>query len=277
MEKRLERLKEILRDLDSVLVAFSGGVDSSLLLHVAQEVLGKRAQAITFTSPLFPRREKERAVAFCEEHGIRQFIIDVNPLAEEQIRANQPNRCYHCKRSLYSQGLAQARKLGIPHLIDGSQLSDASDHRPGGRTLLELHIRSPLKEAGLKKEQVRSLSRKLGLSSWNLPPMACLASRIPYGTYLSEENLSRVEAAEDFLFDEGFTLVRVRDHNDMARIELTSDQFARLGETDLRQRLAAHFRSLGYVAVTLDLESYRSGRLNELWQQETGEKLYNRG
>jgi uncharacterized protein len=273
LDKHLDRLKIILRDLGSVLVAFSGGVDSSFLLHLAHEVLGDRAIAITFVSPFLSRQELDRAALFCEERGIKHILLEIDPLAIEEIRVNQPDRCYHCKKQVFSQGLAEAQKLTIPHLVEGTQLSDASDHRPGHRALDELQIRSPLSEAGLSKDQVRILSKKLGLSSWNLPPMACLASRIPYGTPLDFESLARVESAEQFLFDEGFNLLRVREHHGTARIELAPEEIARLNDMGLRDRLVARFRSLGYVAVTLDLEGYRTGRLGELWQHETGEKL----
>ena len=273
MDKRLENLQEILRELGSVLVAFSGGVDSSFLLHLAHEVLGDRAKAITFVSPFLSRQEQERAARFCKERGIKHIIFEIDPLAIEEIRANQPDRCYHCKKQVFSLGLTEAQKMSIPYLVEGTQLSDASDHRPGHRALVELGIRSPLSEAGLNKEQGRILSKELGLSSWNLPPMACLASRIPYGTPLDLKFLARVESAEKFLFDEGFNLVRVRDHQGMARIELSPEEIGRLNDKGLRDRLVARFRSLGYVAVTLDLEGYRTGRLGELWQQETGKKL----
>ena len=270
---RLEKLRKILRELESVLVAFSGGVDSSFLLHLAHEVLGDSATAITFVSPFLSRQELDRAVRFCEKRRIEHVLLEINPLAVEEIRANKPDRCYHCKKRVFSQGLAEAQKMSIPYLVEGTQLSDAGDHRPGHRALAELEIRSPLSEAGLNKDQVRMLSKQLGLSSWNLPPMACLASRIPYGTPLDLESLARVESAEKFLFDAGFKLVRVRDHQGTARIELSSEDIARLSNTALRDRLVAHFRSLGYVAVTLDLEGYRTGRLGELWEEETGEKL----
>ena len=273
MGKQLDRLKNILRELESVLVAFSGGVDSSFLLHLAHEVLGNRAKAITFVSPFLSRQEFDRAVRFCEEREIEHILLEINPLALEEIRVNQPDRCYHCKKQVFSRGLAEAQKMSIPYLVEGTQLSDAGDHRPGHRALAELEIRSPLSEAGLNKDKVRMLSKKLGLSSWNLPPMACLASRIPYGTPLDLESLARVEFAEKFLFDEGFDVVRVRDHQGTARIELSPEEIARLGDTALRDRLVARFRSLGYVAVTLDLEGYRTGRLGELWEEETGEKL----
>ncbi|UCG20089.1 MAG: ATP-dependent sacrificial sulfur transferase LarE [Deltaproteobacteria bacterium] len=273
MDEHLDRLKNILRDLGSVLVAFSGGVDSSFLLHLAHEVLGERAKAITFVSPFVSRQELQRASRFCEERGIRHILLEMDPLASEAIRANQPDRCYHCKKQVFSQGLVEAHKMSIPYLVEGTQLSDASDHRPGHRALVELGIKSPLSEAGLSKNQVRILSKKLGLSSWNLPPMACLASRIPYGTVLDLKSLARVESAEGFLFDQGFNLVRVREHQGTARIELSPEEIARLSDMGLRDRLVAHFKSLGYVAVTLDLEGYRTGRLGELWEQETGEKL----
>ena len=273
MDKNLEKLQKILQDMGAVLVAFSGGVDSSFLLHVAHEMLGDRAMAITFVSPFLSRKEAERAKLFCKEKGIKHIILEADPLKVEQIRANPPDRCYHCKKELYTRALDEARRIGSVHLVDGTQLSDDSDHRPGRRALRELRIRSPLAEAGLDKNQVRQFSRKLGLSSWNLPPMACLASRIPYGTFLDSESLARVEAAEEFLFEEGFFLARVRDHNKTARIELGFEEIERLSDTNLRDRLVSHFKSLGYVAVTLDLEGYRTGRLNELWQQQTGEKL----
>jgi len=276
LDKDLDRLKNILRELESVLVAFSGGVDSSFLLHVAHEVLGDSAKAITFVSPFLSRLELDRATQFCEERNIKHIFLKIDPLAAEEIRANQPDRCYHCKKQVFSQGLAESQKISIPHLVDGSQLSDASDHRPGHRALEELGIRSPLAESGLYKEQVRLLSQTLGLTSWNLPPMACLASRIPYGTPLSHESLARVESAEEFLFTEGFNVVRVRDHDGTARIELSPEDIERFKDTDLRDRMVAYFKSLGYVAVTLDLEGYRTGRLGELWQQETGENLDNK-
>ena len=273
LNNRLEKLRRILSELESTLVAFSGGVDSSFLLHLAHEVLGERARAITFVSPFLARQELDRATRFCEERGIQHILLEIDPLAVEEIRANRPDRCYHCKKQVFSRGLAEAQKLSIPYLVEGTQLSDASDHRPGHRALIELRVRSPLSEASLSKDQVRVFSKALGLPSWNLPPMACLASRIPYGTPLDLDSLARVESAEKFLFDEGFDLVRVRDHQGTARIELSTDEIVRLSDKALRDRLVARFRSLGYVAVTLDLEGYRTGRLGELWQQETGEKL----
>ena len=268
MDALPDKLEQILRELDSVLVAFSGGVDSSLLLHVASRVLGPRAMAVTFVSQLMPQEERLRAVDLCRRAGVKQIVLHVDALAIPEIRNNPPDRCYHCKRHLFLLGLSKARELGMAHLVEGSQLSDAADHRPGRRALAELGIRSPLAEAGLDKEQVRRLSRELGLPTWDLPPMACLASRIPFGTPLTRERLARVDAAEKFLREHGFVLVRVRDIDGHASIEVSPDDLARLADAGFRPQVVAHLQELGFASVKLDPEGYRTGKMNELLQGE---------
>jgi uncharacterized protein len=203
---------------------------------------------------------------------VEQIVYTVDALAIPEIRNNPPERCYHCKRQLFLLGLSKARELGMAHLVEGSQLSDAADHRPGRRALAELGIRSPLAEAGLDKEQVRRLSRELGLSTWNLPPMACLASRIPFGTPLTRDRLARVDDAEEFLRGHGFTLVRVRDIGGHASIEISPDDFARFADEMLRRRLVAYLTDIGFASAKLDLEGYRTGRMNELITK-TGEEI----
>lgn len=264
MDALLNKLERILRELESVLVAFSGGADSSLLLRVAHGVLGHRVKAITFVSPLMPRRERLRAVAFCRDQAVEHIIATVDALEISEIRNNPPDRCYYCKRHLLLVGIAKTREIGLAHLVDGSQLSDRLDYRPGRRALAELGIRSPLAEAGLDKEEVRRLSRSLGLPSWDLPPAACLASRIPFGTPLTMERLARVDAAEEYLLQHGFTLVRVRDMGGEASIELSLEEFPRWADEGFRGRVVTYFRELGFGSVRLDPEGYGTGKLNAL-------------
>ena len=264
MDALLKKLECIFRELDSVLIAFSGGVDSSLLLYVAHGVLGHRAKAITFVSPLIPRQERLRAVAFCREQAVEHIIATVDALGIPEIRDNPPDRCYYCKRHVFLLGLAKAREMGLAHLVEGSQLSDLLDYRPGRRALAELGIRSPLAEAGLDKQEVRRLSRSLGLAFWHIPPAACLASRIPFGTPLTMERLARVDAAEEYLREHGFTQVRVRDIGGKASIELSPEEFARWADERLRRRVVTYFSELGFSSAKLDPEGYRTGKMNAL-------------
>lgn len=246
-----------------VAVAYSGGVDSTFLLAVAAEELGANAIALTVRSPFVPRSELESATAFCEERGIRQVIMDVDPLEDETIRANSPNRCYLCKALLFRQMGCVADDLGYDVVVDGSNADDKEDYRPGMQALQEAGIVSPLLEVGLTKQDIRYLSQQLGLPTWDKPSMACLASRIPYDTVLDARTLRTVEAAEQCLARLGFDQVRVRVHGDLARVEVASEALEQMLASEVRMALVSHLKELGFCYVCLDLEGYRVGSMNE--------------
>ena len=265
-QERLERLKALLQGLGSVAVAYSGGVDSTFLLAVAHEVLGDDALAVTSAGRSAPARDIERTRAFCSERGIRQELIPYDELAIPGFRENPKDRCYHCKRALFTQMAEAAHRRGVEHLVDGSNKDDEGDYRPGLRALEELGIGSPLREVGMTKAQIRELSRAMELPTWNIPSAACLASRFVYGETITELKLKRVELAEDFLHDLGFVQLRVRVHGEqgeLARIEVESDEIARLAEADMRERVVEKLRELGFLYVSLDLRGFRSGAMNE--------------
>lgn len=257
------RLRGLLREMDGAAVAFSAGVDSTFLLRAAHEELGDRVVAVTVRSPLIPRRELDDAAAFCRQEGVRHAFVDFDALAVPAVAANPPDRCYHCKKEIFGRIVAFARANGCAAVAEGSNTDDDGDYRPGRRAIRELGIRSPLREAGLSKEDIRALSREMGLPTWNKPSFACLASRIPYGEPLTAEALGRVERAERWLLDAGLDLaqVRVRAHGNLARIEVPPSDLPRL--TDGAAEIAAAFKGFGFAYVTLDLQGYRTGSLNE--------------
>ncbi len=261
--EKLDQLKDILRSLGSVAIAFSGGTDSAFLLSVASSVLGERAVAVTVRSSTFPAREFQEAVSLAEQIGTHQIIIDTNELEIEGFAQNPPNRCYHCKKALFSKIKHTAEELGIPNVADGSNLDDLNDYRPGMRALQELGAISPLKQAGMTKADIRALSREMGLPTWNKPAFACLASRFPYGQPITKEKLLRVERAEQFLLDHGFTQFRVRCHEDVARIEVPAEDRARFLDLAFAKEVYAAFQSFGFAYVSLDLLGYRMGSMNE--------------
>jgi uncharacterized protein len=246
-----------------VVVALSGGVDSSLLACVAAEVLGDRALAITAEGPMFPEFEIERAQEVAKLCGIRHHVVASRQLDEPRVRANTRDRCYHCKRALGEQLLEIAEDEGLPWIAHGDQADDASAHRPGSRAAEELGLRAPLAEAGLTKADVRELSRDRGLPTSDAPPMACLATRVPYGEELTEQRLSRIEAAEEILRDAGFSALRVRDHKGLARIEVPAARVGELTAEPLRGQIAGALRELGFSWVTVDLHGLRSGSMDE--------------
>lgn len=259
-----ERLREYFEACDSVAVAYSGGVDSALLLQAAHDVLGERAVAITAVTCFFPKREEEEALCFCEQRGIEQIKVVLNPLSVEGIADNPENRCYLCKREIFTQIKREAQKRGLSHVVEGSNVDDGKDYRPGMRAIAELAVDSPLRECGLYKRDIRSLSNYLGLPTWKKPSYACLASRFPYREQISEEKLQMVEQAEQLLYDMGFTQFRVRIHGQMARIEILPEQFGKLMEETTRQTVSGALRQYGFQYVAMDLQGYRTGSMNEI-------------
>jgi len=265
LKAKTQKLTEIFQVMGKVVVAFSGGVDSTLLLRVAQDTLGhKNVIAVTALSPLYPERELAGVKKLVLTLGARHRLIESNELEIPGFSKNPSNRCYYCKSKLFEELLRIAREEAMPFVVEGSTLDDDQDHRPGRMAIQELGIRSPLKEALFTKMEIRELSKTLGLPTWDKPSFACLASRFPYGEEITEKALRMVDASEDFLFGLGFKQVRVRHYGNLARIELLKEEMVRLMDGSLREKVVGHLKEIGYRYITLDLQGFRSGSMNEV-------------
>jgi uncharacterized protein len=261
-ENKTDRLIRLLEAYPSVIVAFSGGVDSCFLLHVAHEVLGDNAVAATIRSPLHPAREIRFARDFARRYHIRHIVVESDRIEPEALAANSMDRCYVCKTHTLTALRRLGAEIGIAQIVDGANLDDLGDYRPGMKAAREMGVASPLMTAGFTKADIRRMSRQRNLSSWNKPSMACLASRIPFGTPITREALRQVEEAESLLLELGFAACRVRHHGRIARIELPADQIDRFLSKDVRTRVVQDLRALGFRFVALDLEGYRQGSMN---------------
>ena len=260
---KYEELKEYIASLESVAVAFSSGADSTFLLYAAKEALGDKIIAVTASASFFPKREFDEADAYCKDLGISQFIVNTSEMEIEGFTSNPKNRCYLCKKEIFKKIKMIADEQNIAEVIEGSNLDDNGDYRPGHIAIKELDIKSPLRHVGLTKQEIRDLSKYLNIPTWSKPSFACLASRFPYGEEISKEKLEMVEKSEQLLLDMGFTQLRVRIHGDVARIELPTDDFARFMDEKVRTVVYKKLVEFGFNYVSLDIVGFRSGSMNE--------------
>lgn len=268
LNQKLDQLENLLQEMGKVLIAFSGGVDSSFLLKIAFNVLGNKVLAVTATSPTYPKKELDEAKEIAKNIGAKHLIISSNELEIKNFRHNPPDRCYFCKRELFSKLKNIADREGISYILDGSNGDDLSDFRPGFKAKEEFGVRSPLLEVELKKDDIRTLSQKIGLSTWDKPQFACLASRFPYFEEINEKKLKMAEEAEDYLRGEGIKQVRIRHHNNLARIEVLKEDLDIFFNSLFREKVINKLMKIGYNYITLDLQGYRCGSMNEVFRKE---------
>ncbi|HWQ41096.1 MAG TPA: ATP-dependent sacrificial sulfur transferase LarE [Desulfosporosinus sp.] len=266
LSEKLYNLRQNLSNIGSALIAFSGGVDSSLLVQVAFDVLGDRCLAVIATSETYPKAELEEAEQLAQKIGVNYLVIATEELKNEEFASNPVKRCYFCKTELYNKLKSIAKEKGYQNILDGANLDDALDYRPGRLAGKEIGVRSPLEEAGLAKAEVRQLAKELGLSNWDKPSSACLSSRLPYGQRITIESLNQVELAENILKQHNFRQVRVRHHQNIARVEIPKEDFARLTGSVLDD-VVAKLKKLGFSYITLDLQGLRSGSMNEVLEK----------
>lgn len=272
LQEKYDKLKELLKSYNRLVIAFSGGVDSSFLARVAHDVLGDNVLAVTARSATYPEREFKEAVEFAKTYEIPHRVIVSEELEIEGFSNNPVNRCYLCKNELLDKVIDIAKNEGYNYVAEGSNKDDLGDFRPGLQAVKEHGVVSPLREAGLTKEDIRELSKELSLKTWNKPSFACLSSRFPYGQTITIEKLNMVDKAEEFLLNKGFTQVRVRHLGDTARIELQADEISRMLEPQLREEIVNLLKSLGFIYCTLDLAGYRTGSMNEVLDKKTKEE-----
>lgn len=274
LTSKYHHLQSILRELGSVAIGFSGGIDSTLLIRVATDVLGDNALAVIGRSETYPTREFEEAMRLASAFGSRHRIVRTEETDDLKFRENPPDRCYFCKTELFSKLHDIAAEEGIRWIADGTIVDDLGDFRPGMRAKSEQEVRSPLLEAGFSKTDVRLLAKELGIPTWDKPSFACLSSRFPYGFGITKENLMKVDSAETYLRDQGLRFFRVRHHDDRtARLEVGPEEFHRFFDESFRTSLVSHLKTLGYLYVTLDLQGYRSGSMNEVLTEEEKTKF----
>lgn len=273
LQEKYQLLKDIIKEKESTAIAFSGGVDSTFLLKVAKEVLGDKVIAVTATSSTYPKRELNEAIKYAEDIKVKHIIISSEELEIEGFALNPKNRCYYCKKELYTKINNIALENGMNCVFDGSNIDDTGDYRPGMQAAKELDVVSPLKEAELTKNDIRELSKDLGLKTWNKPSFACLSSRFPYGNKITISKLTMVDKAEQFLLNMGITQVRVRHHDEIARIEVEPSEREKFFDAHVMDQIGNEFKKIGFTYVTLDVIGYRTGSMNETLSEEDKVKV----